>query len=50
MPVEVFVAENGTVAEVENNWTDIELTSKKTIHIVVGTPVTELHNITWAGN
>lgn len=50
MPVEVFVAENGTVTEVESDWGAIELTSKKTIHIVVGTPVTELANVTWTGN
>ena len=51
MPVEVFVADNGTVTKVESDdWDDIELTSKKTIHIVVGTPVTELLNVTWTGN
>jgi hypothetical protein len=50
MPVEVFVVEGTTVTEVEANWADIELTSKKMIHIVVGTPVAELRNVTWTGN
>ncbi len=50
MPVEVFVAENGSVTKVDSGWDAIELTSKKMIHIVVGTPVTELKNITWTGN
>jgi hypothetical protein len=49
-PVEVFVVENGAVTEVENNWAEIELTSKKMIHIVVGTRPSELRNITWTGN
>jgi hypothetical protein len=48
-PVEVFVVENGTVTEVESNWDAIELTSKKMIHIVVGTHPSELRNITWTG-
>jgi hypothetical protein len=49
-PVEVFVVENGAVTEVESNWGDIELTSMKMIHIVVGTRPTKLRNITWTGN
>ncbi len=49
-PVEVFVVENGAVTEVESNWGAIELTSKKMIHIVVGTRPAELRNITWTGN
>jgi hypothetical protein len=49
-PVEIFVVENGVVTEVDNNWGDIELTSKKMIHIVVGTRPSELRNITWTGN
>jgi hypothetical protein len=50
MPVEVFVADNGVVTKVEDNWDDIELTSKRLINIVVGTPVTELPNVTWSGD
>jgi hypothetical protein len=50
MPVEVFVADNGVVTKVEDNWDDIELTSKRLIHIVVGTPVTELPNVSWSGD
>lgn len=48
-PVEVFVVEDGVVTEVESNWADIELTSMKMIHIVVGTHPAELRNITWSG-
>ncbi len=48
-PVEVFVVENGTVTKVDSNWGAIELTSKKMIHIVVGTHPSELRNITWTG-
>ncbi len=49
-PVEVFVVDNGAVTEVESDWGNIELTSKKVIHIVVGTPPAELKNFTWTGN
>lgn len=50
LPVKVYVVENGAVTEVESDWGAIEFTSKKMIHIVVGTPPTELRNITWTGD
>lgn len=50
MPVKVFVVEDGAVTEVPDNWGDIELTSHKKIHIVVGTEPEELRNITWDGD
>lgn len=52
MPIRLFVVENGTVTELpdDDDWDDIELTSKKLVHIVVGTPPAELVNITYAEN
>ena len=50
LPVQIFVTDNGTVTEVKDNWTDIELKSKREITISVGTLVTEIPNITWTGN
>jgi hypothetical protein len=50
MPIQLYVVEDGTVTEVEDTWDDIELTSKKMIHIVVGTPPAELVNITYSEN
>jgi hypothetical protein len=50
MPIQLYVVENGTVNEVADGWADIELTSKKMLHFVVGTPPAELVNITYAEN
>jgi hypothetical protein len=50
MPVSVYVTDNGTVTEALDNWQDIELTSHREITIAVGTPITEIPNITWSGN
>jgi hypothetical protein len=50
LPVEVFVADGGSVAKVDNNWDAIDFRSKRLIYIVVGTPVTELPNFTWSGD
>jgi hypothetical protein len=50
MPVEVFVTDNGVVTKVDDNWENIELRSKRLITIGVGTPVSEIPNITWTGN
>ena len=50
MPVKVYVVEDdAAVTEVADNWGEIELTSHKKIHIVVGTAPGELRNITWDG-
>jgi hypothetical protein len=50
MPVEVFVTDNGTVTKVESDWAAIELRSKRLITIGVGTPITEIPNVTWTGD
>jgi hypothetical protein len=50
LPVVVYVTDNGTVTEVADNWTNIELTSHREITIVVGTAITAIPNITWSGN
>ena len=47
LPVEVFVTDNGTVTKVESDWRAIELTSRRLITIGLGTPLTEIPNITW---
>ena len=50
MPVTVYVTDNGAVTEAPDNWQNIELTSHREITIAVGTPITEIPNITWSGN
>jgi len=50
MPVVVYVTDNGVVTEVADNWQNIELTSHREITIAVGSPITEIPNITWSGN
>ena len=50
LPIVIYTTDNGTVTEVKDNWADIELKSKREITIVVGTPITEIPNITWTGN
>jgi hypothetical protein len=51
MPVRVFVTDNnGVVTEAVDHWADIELLSHREITIQVGTPITEVPNITWNGN
>jgi hypothetical protein len=50
MPIQLYVVEDGTVTEVTEDWADVELTSKKMVHFVVGTPPTELVNITYSEN
>ena len=50
MPVSVYVTDNGTVTEAIDNWESIELKSHREITIAVGTPITEIPNITWNGD
>jgi hypothetical protein len=50
LPVSVYVTDNGVVTEATDNWTAIELKSHREITIAVGTPITEIPNITWNGN
>lgn len=50
MPIEVFVTDAGTVTRIETDWRAIELQSKRLITIGVGTPLTEIPNITWQGD
>ena len=50
LPVSVYVTDNGTVTEAVDNWQNIEFTSHREITIAVGTPITEIPNITWSGN
>ena len=50
LPIVVYTTDGGTVTEVKDNWADIELKSKREITIVIGTPITEIPNITWTGN
>ena len=49
MPVAVYQTDDGVVTEVPGNWQDIELKSHREITIAVGTPITEIPNITWSG-
>jgi len=50
MPVALYVTDNGVVTEAVDNWQSIELTSHREITIAVGTPITEIPNITWDGS
>ncbi len=50
LPIEVFVTDDGVVSRAEDNWDDIELTSHREITIQIGTPITEIPNVTWTGD
>jgi hypothetical protein len=50
LPIVIYSTDDGTVTEVKDNWADIELKSHREITIAVGTPITEIPNITWNGN
>jgi len=49
MPVKVYVTDDGVVTEAADSWDSIELKSHREITIAVGTPITEIPNITWSG-
>jgi hypothetical protein len=50
MPVTVYVTDNGVVTEAASGWDSIELLNHREITIAVGTPITEIPNITWIDN
>lgn len=50
LAVEVFVTDDGVVTKVEDNWANIELQSHRGITIQIGTPITEVPNVTWEGD
>ena len=51
LPIVVYSVDDNVVTEVpDDEWNDIELTSKRQIVIQVGTPLTEIPNYTWTGD
>ena len=51
LPIVVYTVDDNVVTEVpDDEWNDIELTSKRQIVIQVGTPLTEIPNYTWTGD
>jgi hypothetical protein len=50
MPVVVYVTDDGVTELVEDNWSDIELTSHREITIQVGTEIAEIPQYSWTGN
>jgi hypothetical protein len=49
-PMAVYVIDNGVISQFTGDPTTIELQSHRHIAIVLGTPVTQLPEYTWAGN
>lgn len=50
MPVRVFLVDNGVVTENTGDWSAIQLNSRRTITIQVGTDISAVPNVTWSGN
>jgi hypothetical protein len=51
LPVVVYTVDDGVVEEIpDDQWTDIELLSKRQIVIQIGTPVTSIQAYTWNGD
>jgi len=51
LPIVVYSVDDNVVSEVpDDEWNDIELTSKRQIVIQIGTPLTEIPNYTWTGD
>ena len=51
LPIVVYTVDDNVVTEVpDDEWNDIELTSKRQIVIQIGTPLTEIPNYTWTGD
>ena len=51
LPIVVYSVDDNVVSEVpDDEWDDIELTSKRQIVIQIGTPLTEIPNYTWTGD
>jgi len=51
LPIVVYSVDDNVVTEVpDDEWNDIELTSKRQIVIQIGTPLTEIPNYTWTGD